>query len=104
MSTVYYIKRNDTLPALDAQLTDANGVIDLTWTTVRLIARSGVREIIKPCEITVAAQGRVTVRFDPSDTTHTGHYHAEFEITILGSEKLTVHNDGYFSIIITEDL
>jgi len=103
---IYHVKRGDTLPSIVAQLLDAdNNPIDLTGTIVILIARSGTRTIQKPCVITNALTGHVAVHLDISETTHSGHYHAEFEIThLFGDEKLTVPNDGYFSIIITEDL
>ena len=106
MSTVFYAKRNDTLPSLVAQLLDAdNNPIDLTNTTVMLIARSGTRVIQRPCVITNALMAWVAVHFDEGETHHSGPYRAEFEITYLfGGDKLTVPNDGYFSIIITEDL
>lgn len=103
---IYHVKRGDTLPSIVAQLLDAdNNPIDLTGTIVILIARSGTRVIQKQCVINNALTGQVLVHLDTSETSYTGHYHAEFEITYLfGNEKLTVPNDGYFSIIITEDL
>lgn len=105
MNPIYYIKQNDTLPSLVAQLMDSDGEIDLTGATVMLIARSGTRMITKPCVINNPLIGLISVHLDESETSHCGHYRAEFEITyIFGGEKLTVPNDGYFDIIITEDL
>jgi hypothetical protein len=103
----FTIKQNDTLPALEAQLLDAeNNPINLDMCGVRFHMRDGYgrKEIIRPAIITSAAQGLIKVNWQAGETDTVGVYRCEFQITFTDNTILTVPNDGYFLINIVQEL
>jgi hypothetical protein len=104
----FIMKKNDTLPWLRATLRQGNAEpIDLTEADiVKFIAKSqGVTKLItKTALIVDAVSGLVEVRFAASDTDVAGTFDCEFEITWEPGYLQTVPNDGYFNIVIVQDL
>jgi hypothetical protein len=103
----YTLKQNDTLPAIEAQLINADGTpINLDLCGVRFHAQSFDRKklIVKQAEIIDAENGKVRVKWKEGDTDTAGNYRAEFEIVFTDSTILTVPNDGYFLVKIIPEI
>lgn len=103
----FAIKQNDTVPALEAQLIDADGKpINLDMCGVRFHMRGsfGRKEINRVVNIIDAEQGQVQVDWQDGETDTTGIFNCEFEITFPDNSILTVPNDGYFLIKIIKEL
>jgi hypothetical protein len=103
----FHIKQNDTRPALEAQLFDAeNNPINLDMCGVRFHMRDMYdrKEISRPATIVNAAQGQIRVDWQTGDTDTIGIMRCEFEITFTDNTILTVPNDGYFLISIVPEL
>lgn len=109
MSHVFYIKRGDTAPAVEATLRQpgtAEGLpgapIDLTAaTTVRFLMEGGVAD---DAVIVDAAGGQVRYDWQPGETDVAGTHDAEFEITWGDGRKQTVPNGEYIKVVIAADL
>lgn len=102
----FVIKRNDTVPSLEAQLIDADGSpvnLDMCGVKLHMFNNCSTR-ITKNATIVDIMQGRVRVDWEDSDTAVAGVYKCEFEIIFTDSSVLTVPNDGYFLISITPDI
>lgn len=96
------IKQNDTVPALEAQLVNADGTaIDLTLCSVWLHMGNKINAV---SEITDAIKGWVKYAWQTGDTDTVGLYKAEFEIKYPDGAIQTVPNDGYFLIQIVNEL
>lgn len=107
--TDFYIKQNDTSPALLATITDADGPVNLTGASVTFYMASAVgsvKTIITSGAATVinAATGQVSYSWDAPDTAIAGIHIAEFEVVFSDASKETFPNDGYISINITPDI
>jgi hypothetical protein len=109
----FVIKRHDTKPIYAAQLLDQAGTvneapINLTnATSVKFImnnASTGTNITNANCAITAAATGQVTYAWDSDDTATSGTYNVEFEIHWNDGTIETVPNQGYNTVIITDDL
>lgn len=104
----FYIKQNDTSPALLANLQDANGDnVNITGASIRF----HMRQVGKGVTIIDAAAVNVTpldglVRYDwqAADTVGPGSYQAEFEVTYADASIETFPNDSYISVEIIDDL
>lgn len=101
------IKQHDTHPPIEATLSDANGPVNLTGSTVKLILKSagaGSTVITGTCTIVSAAAG--TVRYDwlAPDTASVNTLSGEFEVTWSTGKITTFPNDAYFSVEIKADL
>lgn len=109
----FTIKRNDTLPKIEATLQQNSIVYDLTGATVKFIMKksgSGAAKVDASATVVDASGGQVEYAWDDvaGDTDTEGDYNAEFEVTTGSGEILTFPNgaDGtdYITIEITEDL
>jgi hypothetical protein len=110
------MKRNDTWPPLRAQLKDGDGEpLDLsTADTVRILLEGEETKLkIKagPAAIVGAPEdGEVEYEWqgpegeDPADLHTADRYKGEFEITDEDGSVYTVPNDGYFTLLVVEDL
>ena len=104
----FYVKQNDTSPSMLATLQDADGnAVNLTAAAVRF----HMRKIGRPDVIVDAAAVVVTplsglVRYDwiADDTSDTGSYQAEFEVTYADASIETFPNDGYIRVEIIDDI
>lgn len=104
----FYVKQNDTSPAILATLQDANGTaIDVTGASVRFHMRSigGTSTVVDAAAtIVTAASGIVRYDWDAADTASIGSYQAEFEVTYADASVETFPNDGYIRVEIKDDI
>lgn len=104
----FYIKRNDTSPALLASLQDANGTaVDMTAASVRFHMRQINSQVVKvdaDAVIVAAEQGEVRYNWQTADTDTIGSYQAEFEVTYSDGTIETFPNDGYIPVNIVGDI
>jgi len=107
MSTDFFIKRNDTSPAIQATLQDSAGsAVSLVGATVKFILYDyAANEIVNAAAtVTDAANGVVQYNWQAADTAAAGFYRAEFEVTYADSTVETFPNYEYININIYEDL
>lgn len=103
----FYLKQNDTQPALRAQLKDGDDVpIVLTGATIRFHMRtiSGTVKVDAAATIITAANGIVQYNWQAADTNTIGTYQAEFEVTYQDTTIETFPNSGYIRVEITDDI
>lgn len=104
----FYIKQNDTSPAMLATLQDADGdAINLIGASVRFHMRAiGSNQAVVDAAATVVTPISGTVRYDWSaaDTINIGSYQAEFEVTYADASIETFPNDGYIRVEIIDDI
>lgn len=104
----FYIKQNDTSPAMLATLQDANGnAINLTGASVRFHMRSiggGNPVVDAAATVVTAASGIVRYNWVAADTDTVGTYQAEFEVTYADASIETFPNDGYIAVQIIDDI
>jgi hypothetical protein len=104
---VFYIKRNDTLPSLQATLTRSGSAVNLTGLSVKFHMRdayTGTVVINSPATIVDAVNGIVEYLWEPADTVAAGLYEGEFEVTIAPDKVMTFPNDGHILIHIVDDI
>lgn len=102
----FFIKRNDTGAPFRVQLVDSAGdFVDLTGATVRFVmSRGTTATIAASATVTNAALGAVQYDWQPGDTTTSGTYRAEWEVTDGSGQVQTYPNPGYDEVVITPDL
>lgn len=104
----FYIKQNDTGPAIVATLQDANGnAINLTGAGVRFHMRSvsgGNPVVDAAATVVTALSGIVRYNWVAADTDTVGTYQAEFEVTYADASIETFPNDGYIAVQIIDDI
>lgn len=107
-SDSFYLKQGDTLDDLDRTLRNADGTaIDLsTATAVRFHMRRAGTVIVDAAASVVgtASDGNVRYEWQSGDTDTPGHFQSEFEVTFASGKVITVPNDGFMPIIITEQI
>ena len=108
-SPTFFIKQNDTTPALEAFLQDSRGrPVNLTGATIvfhmRLASDLTVKITIGSVTIVAATLGHVSFAFSAPNTDTAGNYEGEFQVTFSGGAIETFPNDGYIKIIITDDV
>lgn len=105
----FRIKTNDTSPKLAVTLEDANG------NAIDIIGNNGVRFHMKafgatslkvdaPMTVRDAEIGAVQYPWVASDTDTAGTYYGEVEVTYADNTVETFPNNGYFTVIVKEDL
>ena len=105
----FRIKTNDTSPKLAVTLEDANS------NPINITGANGVRFHMKafgatslkvdaPMTVTSASGGIVQYPWVGADTNTAGTYYGEVEVTYADNTIETFPNNGYFTIIIKEDL
>lgn len=104
----FRIKTNDTGPVLSVTLTDANGNgIGLAGASARFHMKAFGATSLKidaPATITDDVNGVVQYNWAAGDTDTAGTYYGEIEILYGDATVETFPNNGYFTIIIKEDL
>lgn len=104
----FFIKQNDTSPAMLATLQDANGnAVNLTGATVRFHMRPvGSTQVMVDQAATLVTPLSGVVRYDwvGADTDTIGSYQAEFEVTYADASIETFPNDGYIRVEIIDDI
>jgi hypothetical protein len=106
--SAFPLKQHDTLPALEAVLSDDDGPIDLSGASVQFVLSRvgcGGREPVfkKPATLADAAAGKVRYLWENSDTADAGSFAGEFEVS-QGGKTQTFPSVGYIPIIINPDL
>jgi hypothetical protein len=103
----FYIKQNDTSPAMLADLLDANGQpVDINGASVRFHMRPISSAQVKISEDAVIVSQNGVVRYDwqTGDTDAIGSYKAEFQVTYGDGSIETFPNDGYIRVEIIAEL
>ncbi len=103
----FYIKQNDTSPALSATLTDFGGnPINLTSASVQLHMedQAGTIKIDSACTITNGVNGIVQYDWVTGDTDTVGTYKVEFEVTYFDGTIETFPNKGYETVVVVGEL
>lgn len=110
MATDFTIKRDDTLPAIQATLTDSSDpavAVNLAGASVRFVMRDKATQTEKTdavATIVTAASGIVKYQWVAADTDTAGAYQAEWEVTFAGGAVETFPNYKHMNIKIFEDI
>ena len=103
----FYIKRNDTSPAMRATLKDGDdAAVDLTGCSVRFHMRSvggTTAKVDSAASIVTAGSGIVQYAWSGGDTDTLGSFEAEFEVTFTGGEIESFPNNKFVQVEITDD-
>jgi len=104
----FYVKQNDTSPAMLATLQDANfTAVDITGASVRFHMRPiGSAQVTVDAAATIvdALAGEVRYDWQAADTATVGAYQAEFEVTYVDASIETFPNDAYIRVQIIDDI
>lgn len=104
----FRIKTNDTSPKLAVTIEDALGnPIQLAGSSARFHMKAFGATSLKidaVADIDDTDNGSVSYAWSGSDTDTAGTYYGEIEVTYGDATVETFPNDGYFTIIIKEDL
>lgn len=105
---LFRIKRNDRTKTLLVQAADGKGAyLDLTGATIVFSMRALDSVTLKvnrqAATIVDAATGQMEYQWAAADVNASGFYAGEFEVT-QGGKTLTLPEDGYIRIEITDDL
>jgi len=108
----FYVKQNDTAPALSGVLVDADGAaVDISGATLRftMTAIDGATPKVDGALATNGqdgggAQGAWSYTWQAGDTATPGYFRAEVEVTYDDGSVETYPNDGYTVIRITPEL
>jgi len=87
------IVQNDTLPVLNATITQDGAPVDLTGAAVKFYMINAETEAVKingaSCSIISAEDGQVRYSWAGTDTDTVGDYWGEFEVTFPSGKKQT---------------
>jgi hypothetical protein len=109
MAANFYIKQNDTAPAIEAVLTDSSGRakslaaaslirFNMSTDSGTNVINLGTGAIVNP------AKGIVSYTWQAGDTSNTGIHNAEFQVTYNNGQIESFPNSGYIKVIIKEEL
>ena len=99
MSNSIFIARGDSLPPVDAVLSDRDGPVDITGATVTFKTNSGL-DIA--CTIMDAAAGQVRLNWGTANQVPAGIHRAWFHVTFGGGATLRFPNYGYIQLVAQE--
>ena len=104
----FTIKRNDTLPALEAVLADAGGPVDLTGCSVFFTMRptrasAGSTKFKRVASVVAPLIGKVRYEWTAANTAESGSYIGEFEVQYPGGGVITFPTSGYLPISVSPD-
>lgn len=112
-NTDFFIKKNDTSPAIEQQLQDENGdAVNISgFNKIRFLASHIGDDTPKVDDddtgnvsVIDASTGKVRYNWKPSDTDRSGTMRAEWEVTYSDGSKETFPNTGYTIIKILGDI
>lgn len=105
---MFYIKQNDTSPALKVILKDsADVVIPVTGASVILHMRAkttGTVKVSAAGEVVDGAAGIVQYEWAAGDTDTVGDYEAEFQVTFADGAIETFPNTDYIKVRVVEEI
>jgi len=109
MPSNFYIKENDTRPAITANLTDANdATVNLTGATVKFSMRVDPAGTVKVnalgATIENAEAGQVSYAWTTDDTDAADDYEAEFEVTFAGGAVQTFPGRNWILVHVIDDI
>ena len=105
----FFIKQNDTVQALVRDLKDAFGSpVNITGATVAFSMRvkpaGSVKVNAAAGTVVDGGLGRIRYPFTSSDTDTADTFEAEIQVTYSDGGVQTFPNDGYFDVIIIDDI
>lgn len=103
----FYIKQNDTFPALRTTIVRAGSAVDLTGASISFHMRDMYTKTLiidDPATIVDAVNGVVEYEWVPADTAVAGLYEAEFEVTFANGKVMTFPHDSYIIVNIVDDI
>lgn len=109
MAATFYIKQNDTAPALEAVLTDSQGrarsLAQASTVKFHMSTETG-NNVISGATGTIvnADKGIVLYTWQSGDTSDDGSYKAEFEVEYNDGKIETFPNSSYIKVIIKSEL
>jgi hypothetical protein len=109
MPSHFYIKENDTRPAITANLTDANdAAVNLTGASVKFNMRvdpaGAVKINLGTAIIEDAEAGQVSYPWTTSDTDTPDDFEAEFQVTFAGGAVQTFPGRNWIAVHIIDDI
>jgi len=109
MAEKFYIKQNDTAPAIEVVLIDSNGrarsltqastiKFNMSTDTGNSVVTLGTGAIVN------SDRGIVSYTWQTGDTANAGVHDAEFQVTYTNGQIETFPNAGYIKVIVKEEL
>lgn len=106
----FKIKQGDTRPNLPFQIFQPDQVTPLDLSavdTISIVVRpksGGVMTFKKECTITDVALGKGIYDWETGDTATVGDFQYELEILWVNGDVQTVPVDGYFDLVVVDDI
>ena len=109
MPSHFYIKEDDTRPAITAILTDANdAAVNLTGASVAFSMRVEPAGTVKLsavlANVTNAEAGQVSYNWATGDTDTPADYEAEFQVTFAGGAIQTFPGRNWIFVHVIDDI
>ena len=105
------LKRNDRRPYLDDTLSDADGAVNLSGCTVKFFmvdsdGNTVVNQTSTGSYVTLpsATAGQVRYAWQAADTSTSGNFKAEWQVTWGDGSQATFPNNGHITVIVQDDL
>ena len=109
MPSHFYIKQNDTRPAITAILTDANdAAVNLTGATIAFSMRVEPAGTVKlsavSANVTDSEAGQVSYNWASGNTDTATDYEAEFQVTFAGGAVQTFPGRNWIFVHVIDDI
>lgn len=108
MPADFFIKKNDTTPAITSTLQDADGnAVNLTGATVKFIMRkkgASSAKVDASATVVTPAEGTVSYTWVTANTDTAGDYEAEWQVTFAGGAVQTFPNSKHLKVSVVRDL
>ncbi len=109
MPSHFYIKQNDTRPAITAILTDANdAAVNLTGATIAFSMRVEPAGTVKlsavSANVTDSEAGQVSYNWASGNTDTATDYEAEFQVTFAGGAIQTFPGRNWIFVHVIDDI
>ena len=109
MPSHFYIKQNDTRPAIIANLTDANdAAVNLTGASVKFHMRVDPAGAVKVnaggATIEDAEAGQVSYAWTTANTDTADDFEAEFQVTFAGGAVQTFPGRNWIAVHVIDDI
>lgn len=111
---IFYLKKGDTFPRIEAILSDAQGAIDLTGCTVlfRCSIAGGGNDLLEEPAVILdqsinANKGHVYYEWQDGDTDEVGTHNCEWRVTFPNGKKATFprgSGDSFNRVIIQDEV